>query len=167
MIARKRCPTCGKTRVLSGFSKDVSTKDKKDIYCKICSRKEFKIWYLKHPKEKREKARKYARTHRKEMREYKQKQRLSALQKVSGLQKPLCANCGCDYLPFLEINHINGGGGKEKRGFGRGDGLFRYIITGRRKVDDLNVLCKVCNSLHYLELKHGYVPMEVIWKAAS
>lgn len=64
-----------------------------------------------------------------------------------------CANCGCDIVELLEFNHINGGGYNEIRKLGKH--IPREILAGRRAVDDLNLLCHVCNHLHYVEMK-GY-----------
>lgn len=72
-----------------------------------------------------------------------------------------CLKCGCNREELLEINHKNGGGGKELRG--AGNKFYRDIAKLRRDVDDLELLCRVCNSLHYLELKHGVLPFSIIW----
>jgi len=37
------------------------------------------------------------------------------------------------------------------------------IASGKRKTDDLELLCKPCNAIHCLELKHGPLPMKVVW----
>lgn len=43
--------------------------------------------------------------------------------------------------------------------------LTNIYHMGRRKIDDLNILCRVCNALHYLQLKYGNIPMRVLWKS--
>ena len=76
---------------------------------------------------------------------------------------PCCANCGCDDKRLLEINHKNGGGGKELKK-GKNTNVFMWdIYMGRRKTNDLNLLCRPCNSLHYLELKYGKLPLKILW----
>jgi len=42
--------------------------------------------------------------------------------------------------------------------------VFDLYCSGRRKTSDLNLLCKVCNALHYLELKYGKTKHRVIYK---
>jgi hypothetical protein len=65
-----------------------------------------------------------------------------------------CVNCGCNDLRILEINHINGGGGKDyKKHKNKPELIYYAILRGERKTDDLNLLCRVCNALHYAELK--------------
>lgn len=68
-----------------------------------------------------------------------------------------CANCGCQHIELLEINHKHGGGNKEKKQTRKvGTNFYSDIINGKRKTEDLNLLCRVCNSLYYIE-SIGYV----------
>lgn len=68
-----------------------------------------------------------------------------------------CIYCGCDIPEALEINHKNGGGSVDinPRKRNRSSRQFYLdILSGRRKTDDLELTCRVCNSVHYLvELK--------------
>lgn len=43
--------------------------------------------------------------------------------------------------------------------------FYREIAKLRRAVDDLELLCRPCNAIHYLELKHGPLPFRVVWSA--
>lgn len=74
-----------------------------------------------------------------------------------------CVQCGCDRPEMLEINHINGGGGLELKGSGHK--MYRDIARMIRPVDDLNLLCRPCNAVHYLELKFGPLPFKIMWEA--
>jgi 5-methylcytosine-specific restriction endonuclease McrA/DNA-directed RNA polymerase subunit RPC12/RpoP len=76
---------------------------------------------------------------------------------------PVCARCGCDDSRLLEINHKNGGGGKETLNGKSSKKFYDDIAKGRRKTDDLELLCKPCNSVHALELKYGQLSFEVKW----
>lgn len=73
-----------------------------------------------------------------------------------------CMKCGCDKIEFLEINHKNGGGAKEVKH--RNQDFYAKILSGERATDDLELLCKPCNNLHYLELKYGSQPFKIIWE---
>jgi len=91
--------------------------------------------------------------------------------KICGSINPKCVRCGCDDKRLLEINHKNGGGSEEYGRNSKGKSLKRSSVTfyysildGRRSTDDLEILCKPCNAIHYLELKYGTLPMQVIWK---
>lgn len=88
--------------------------------------------------------------------------RLTNFNRVSN-NNPVCENCGCNDLRILEINHINGGGTKEREGGKSSNQFATDIYMGRRGVDDLNLLCKVCNALHYLEMKFGKLPIKVTY----
>lgn len=80
---------------------------------------------------------------------------------VVGRGSVSCVRCGCDRPDLIEINHKNGGGGKELRGLG--NKWHRQIAKLERPVDDLELLCKPCNAVHALELKHGPLPFRVVW----
>jgi hypothetical protein len=97
-------------------------------------------------KEQQRKAnREWAKNHRAQIREYLRQLRIRAIEKLGGK----CINCGCDDFQALEMNHINGGGRKETKKYGpMQKQLYYAIIAGRR--NDIELTCKVCNSLHYL-----------------
>jgi predicted RNA-binding Zn-ribbon protein involved in translation (DUF1610 family) len=73
-----------------------------------------------------------------------------------------CVRCGCDNPALLEINHKEGGGAKDLKN-GRGSAFYSSISQLKRGVDDLELLCKPCNAVHALELKHGPLPFRVVW----
>jgi len=75
-----------------------------------------------------------------------------------------CANCGCNDTRFLEVNHIKGGGSKEHKV--RGDGMKNMILiirSGKRGTENLNLLCRACNSLDHLERMYGKTGLSVVW----
>ena len=102
----------------------------------------------------------FAKNHPKHWRISYQKDRKAALRTVAQNIKPRCVRCGCDDTRLLEINHRNGGGRKD---YARGRHLYHEIKMGIRPIDDLEILCKPCNALHFLELKYGALPMKVSW----
>lgn len=81
------------------------------------------------------------------------KLRLTALRMIGNK----CQNCGCNDEKLLEINHINGGGRKEflkiNGGYTGGTNFYRAIVKGKRTLEDLNVLCRVCQWNHERGLK--------------
>lgn len=85
-------------------------------------------------------------------RSYYQRQKLQALGIVSKSETPICANCGCNFIEILELNHKNGGGTKENL---RSYAMYRAVITGRRTLEDLEVLCKVCNTKDHVKRAFG------------
>ena len=123
--------------------------------------------YYKNNSEKRnEIAREYHKNNKKKCNEitkrYKKKVRYTVLKMISG-GIPHCVRCGCDDERFLEVNHKNGGGNKERQKGKRAQQFYWDIYMKRRKTDDLELLCRVCNSRHYLELKYGKLPYKIIW----
>lgn len=73
-----------------------------------------------------------------------------------------CVNCGCEKYELLEINHISGNGYEERK-IKQTARFYSDIITGKRNTNDLNILCRPCNSIHYLELLHGKLPYRIEW----
>ena len=93
-------------------------------------------------------------------RRYNRKIRLKALQCVSSDLK--CVRCGCDKVELLDINHKECGGYAEFKQKTHST-YIRDIIKGRRGTDDLEILCKLCNNLHYMEFKFGKLPFTISW----
>ena len=76
-----------------------------------------------------------------------------------------CTQCGCDYFPFLEINHLNGGGYDERLLKLDNFSLYRKIIVGEIPSDFFDIRCKLCNWMYYFgsaypEIKDRY---RIVW----
>jgi len=98
--------------------------------------------------------------------QYYQKIRLEVLARVDPAMK--CAVCGCDDTRFLEVNHIKGGGVKEREGYKDGGhklshNMILLIYYGKRGLEDLNLLCRACNSIDHLERAYGNTGLRVVW----
>lgn len=146
--ATRACPNCNAM---------IDIRDKRGCYQEYCknhpekaaARKKSMIeWDKLHKKDRAKKNRELIR---------------KVILNIISNNNPVCENCGCDSLPLLEINHKNGGGTKEVRSGKSTNQFYLDIYKGRRNTDDLNLLCKVCNSLHYLELKNGKLPYTITW----
>jgi hypothetical protein len=85
--------------------------------------------------------------------------REKAIERLGG---KLCANCGCDEFNLLEINHINGGGRVAAK-VRQSRQLYRDIVSNRVESRDYNVLCRVCNALHYVQDILGVKGHKVTW----
>ena len=140
------------------------------VFCPKCGRKKDarnrKGWagrYFKNNPERQKKLEKWNKLHRKETsKKANQNARKSALMLV-GNGNVFCLYCGCDDVKILEINHKNGQGNKELQKGKYASKFYWDIIMLRRKTDDLNILCKICNALHYLELKYGKLPFKITY----
>ena len=110
-------------------------------------KKQYRIEYCQRPEVKARKAiynnqPKY----KAKRREHYQKMKREVFELLGGAR---CVNCGCDFFDFLEVNHKNGCSKKEQK-----EGRFiQSIYLRKRKTDDLNVLCRICNALDYLSKK--------------
>lgn len=79
-----------------------------------------------------------------------------------------CKKCGCDILEFLEFNHINGGGCKERKIYGNVS-MTDILLTKKRKIDGLEILCRVCNALDFLSRKNNIESkrFKIIWEKGT
>jgi len=120
-----------------------------------------KEYRIKHKESLKEKKTIYNKNHKEKIKAYgetyKENIRIDILNIISN-NNPVCVRCGCDDVRLLEINHKNGGGGEERK---KEMNYYQNIHKGRRKTDDLELLCRVCNAWHYLELKYGKLPYKV------
>jgi len=143
----KKCPKCGQFKKRTDFYRRPFKKSVGlTTYCKECVKKHTADYQKRDGFN--EKMATYMRT------EY-QRLKLKAFKKVSKNGIIKCVTCGCSFLPILQINHKNGGGRKEKKRYTSQRDFYRHIVKGSRKVDDLEVLCRVCNAKHYVELKYA------------
>lgn len=92
------------------------------------------------------------------------KKKLRVLRRISGLEEPRCRICGCNDIRVLEVNHKKGGGVKEMKKLPSPAQFYRNILTGRREIDDLEVLCKPCNILEYCKRKFN-LTWKIEWVA--
>jgi hypothetical protein len=65
-----------------------------------------------------------------------------------------CACCGESQYEFLTIDHINGGGNKDRRKISKMRGSF-FWIKQNNYPDDLQILCANCNTA---KAYHGICP---------
>ena len=128
----------------------------------------------KHKEEKKQYDIEYAQKNATRIKEYQkehhQNKRLEVLARIDPDMK--CAMCGCDDTRFLEINHIKGGGRKELERLKKSDHNesqnFTFLIhKGKRGVEDLNLLCRICNSIDHLERVYGKTGLRTVWVKPS
>lgn len=106
----------------------------------------------------------WAKRNRAKRRAYTRRLRERVITKLGGK----CVKCGCNEFDALEINHINGGGRKEKKKWDCSKSFWLAILKGTRKTDDLEVRCRLCNSYHYLkEIKKVKSDWKIIWNGSS
>jgi exonuclease VII large subunit len=73
-----------------------------------------------------------------------------ALQTISKKRIPECIKCGERDIRILTINHLNGIGMKNRK-LEITVQFYRRIISGKRKIDDLDIRCCNCNILYEYE----------------
>jgi len=98
--------------------------------------------------------------------QYYQDIRLKVLARIDPQMK--CAMCGCEDIRFLEVNHIKGGGNKERKLLSKDDNyesqnMILLIHKDKRGIEDLNLLCRACNAIDHLERQFGKTGLRVVW----
>lgn len=99
---------------------------------------------------------------RRKWREQHKRVRESAMEKLGG---KICSNCGCDQFSILEINHIFGGGRKALKET-QNRQFYRAIVNDKVDLNEYNVLCRVCNALHYVNDVLGVKGHQVLWRGS-
>jgi 5-methylcytosine-specific restriction endonuclease McrA len=74
---------------------------------------------------------------------YVEQARLKAL----ALFNSVCKICGFANTDALQIDHINGGGTKERKTGLMGYRLYIALLKGERKLNDLQLLCANCHVI--------------------
>lgn len=84
--------------------------------------------------------------------------KLEVLSHYSQCGDAVCACCGEDEIEFLSIDHINGGGIKQRKKLGRSGWSFYLWLKSNNFPDGFRVLCHNCNQSYG---QFGYCPHEV------
>lgn len=67
-----------------------------------------------------------------------------------------CSNCGETDVRILEVNHIDGGGREDRRGYKNYQAFYAAILSKKKNVGNLDLLCANCNVLYeYQRGKRG------------
>lgn len=130
----RTCTKCSRILTLDRFYTRKSHGDGMYRHCKDCHRAITTAWLNKSPQRRRDIAKAWRR-----------KLRARVLIKVSGSTLPACACCGETQIEFLTIDHINGGGRRESLSYGSHVAFLADIVSGKRRKDDLQILCWNCN----------------------
>lgn len=129
-------------------------------WCKECSKKRMKQWYKKTRNMRRKYAVNYVNNNKLYCKGrhiiYKKILRLYALQHYSKNKNPYCECCGETNLEFLCIDHINGGGNKQRKQNKnhRGDYIYAWL-RHEKYPEGFRVLCHNCNHAYG---SYGYCP---------
>ena len=131
-MATKICSGCKQEKGIDEFYKFEASRDGLQPCCKVCSQERNAACYQIHREAYREQCRQRA-----------AKMRLQVFQHYSS-EIPKCAWCGEDDLVVLCIDHIDGGGNKQRKMNGSGN-QFYYWLRKEGYPKGLQVLCHNCN----------------------
>ena len=147
-----KCPRCGKEKSPELMTKNRSKKSGFDAYCKQCNSDISKKWKIEHPDIALRMRRSwFARNRdsinsrrRKYLKQYHMKLREQSIEMLGSR----CSNCGITDVRVLEIDHVSGGGGIERKIVGPRKMLLK-IANG--DTDGYQLLCGNCHIIKHLE----------------
>lgn len=126
-------------------------------------------WRKSHPEEARERDRRFYREHYQEQKEIRNKRVKEALLKLKteilthyGNGKLACIRCGFNDIRALSIDHIEGGGRKDRKKFAHNVSFYRWLR--QNYPIGLQTLCMNCQFIKQREKKEygkGSLPKEV------
>lgn len=165
----KTCSFCKKDLPLDSFTSRKYSKDKLMGECKLCRKTKGSQWYFKNKERCARLNREYRLKNRDRVlaieRRYVERNREMVLKRCRDYYQNLrteifnaygnkCACCGETKREFFALDHIQGGGTKEKSKLGTRP-LYRKIISEGCPKDKYQILCHNCNmSLGF----YGYCP---------
>ena len=109
-----RCPHCLQEKTVEDFARNVSRPSGRQSWCRAC----FALLY--DPRRFRN-------------------LRIDVLLALGGV----CARCGFDDIRALQVDHINGGGNRDRRENGGHKNIYNEIVRGG--VEGYQLLCANCN----------------------
>jgi len=138
---KKRCARCREFKEAPEFPQSTDTIDRIGIYCRACHKVKFGEYMDKWGDVRRRRANARTRKIREEM--------IAAYGSA-------CACCGESRFEFLAIDHVYGGGYKERKRF-PGPTLYRHLRKRGWPKDGYRLLCHNCNMSSGF---HGFCPHE-------
>lgn len=146
----KKCHKCKEELPEECFSKNKSKADGLGTECKVCRKKYMDTYYIQNHSVINNQNKKRGKMRHKDARR-------KVLEHYSnGTMKCACPGCNEDKEEFLTINHINGGGNKDRKTFKGARTFYEYLVKNNYP-PDLNVLCYNCNCSKGF---FGYCPHE-------
>lgn len=149
MAKVKFCKKCGRLKSFVSFYKSKLTSDGYESRCKECRKLKMRNQYKQDEvhKRKSEYQKKWVEKNRGKANEMAAKTRAKArwdCMVAYGGNPPKCSCCGEKEYRFLQLDHINGGGNKDRIKYGAGIGLY-CSLRKRKYPKGFRIFCANCN----------------------
>lgn len=151
----KRCAKCSRRKILVDFYPDKQRKDGLRPYCKKCDCKDTKAWKIRNREQYRKANREYYDLNRElildraaaKRREFK----IEVFQRLGGI----CVVCGFSDERALQIDHLHGGGSRDRRQFTDWRAYLKKLLSldSKALTAQYQLLCANCNTIKKVE--HG------------
>ena len=137
----KTCQRCNKERDASLFCQGRNT-------CRPCKTELHYAWIERNKAKYAKYMKSYREKHSKRLSEngivHRRKAKLDAVRHYSN-GSMVCKCCGESEIDFLTIDHVNGGGTKERKSTGRGGQSFAIWLRKQGYPKGFQILCYNCN----------------------
>jgi hypothetical protein len=133
----RHCPKCDLDMDISNFTHSKGRHNRISSYCKKCALTATKLW-CKNNRPKISESRKKTN----------KKNKNRVYTKLGGV----CSSCGFSDMRALQIDHINGGGKKDRKKYRTSD-LYAKIL---RDSTGYQILCANCNWIKRHDKGEGY-----------
>ena len=123
-------------------------------WCDICNKIIHREYYQKNRESYIRRTTDFIKKHRETYKEYQRKGNFRLRVRVMEFfsdGEPRCMCCGEKEIKFLQIDHINGGGSKERRDVKKkgGSEFYRWLLLQKKDLTRYQVLCMNCNRAKY------------------
>lgn len=109
-------------------------------------------WYWKNQDERKEKSGKYYKTKSGEIKKYGRERYREIVNEIFELLGEKCSRCGYEDKRAIQIDHVNGGGNRERVARGNTVQIYKDILDGARNGSkDFKLLCANCNIIEGIE----------------
>jgi hypothetical protein len=149
MAKLKICKKCGRIKSFYQFYKNSETSDGYENKCKECRKLKMRRQYKQDDvhKRKSEYQSRWAKNNKEAVNRISKKVRQKVKWEVFthyGGNPPKCKCCGEKIYRFLQLDHINGGGTKERIKYGAGSPLYG-VLRKKKYPKGYQILCANCN----------------------
>lgn len=157
--SEKQCRRCGLVLPAVMFKKHTGPKGNKDglhSYCKSCCRKDGRDYYHANHEQEKEKRRQWGAKNKDKVLKKNARWRRAQRKEVIDGYGGKCECCGESRWEFLAIDHIHGGGKKDRSRFKGNIGTFyKWLKDQGFPKDKYRLLCHNCNTALGI---YGYCP---------
>ena len=156
-LPKIKCPNCNYKWIYRGEKKKLINILCPNCYLNVHQDKSYhNLYYIKNRKRLLEKNKQY------------RLQLKIEVFKIVSIGTMKCTYCGCNNINVLEINHMDGGGRKERQNpLLQWERFYKAIKSGHYSINRLELTCIPCNAIHRAKMKDSTVNWKIKFQPSS